>query len=88
MGLALLICGEARETVLGGLTLRKASAHYKEDFRYVFEKAFEGLVFDRMDGSEDCFGKLTSDGECQKLAVQHLLDKVYKSLKGKKDERI
>lgn len=52
-----------------------------DDFRYVFEKAFEGLVIDRMDGNEEIFSKLMADGEFRKLAVEHLLHKVYKALK-------
>jgi type I restriction enzyme R subunit len=63
-------------------TLQKAAAvNSKEDFRYVFEKAFEGLVIDRMEGNEEIFGKLMSDGEFRKLAVEHLLGKVYQSIK-------
>ena len=58
-----------------------AEANSKEDFRYVFEKAFEGLVIDRMEGNEEIFGKLMSDGEFRKLAVEHLLHKVYGMLK-------
>jgi len=62
-------------------TLQKAAAtNSKEDFRYVFEKAFEGLVIDRMEGNEEIFGKLMADGEFRKLAVEHLLHKVYAAL--------
>jgi type I restriction enzyme R subunit len=53
----------------------------KSDFRYVFEKAFEGLVIDRMEGNEEIFGKLMADGDFRKLAVEHLLHKVYGALK-------
>lgn len=63
--------------------LRQAAAtNSKDDFRYVFEKAFEGLVIDRMEGNEEIFGKLMGDGEFRKLAVEHLLHKVYGALKG------
>jgi type I restriction enzyme R subunit len=58
-----------------------AQTNSKEDFRYVFEKAFEGLVIDRMEGNAEIFGKLMSDGEFRKLAVEHLLHKVYGALK-------
>ena len=62
-------------------TLQKAAAtNSKDDFRYVFEKAFEGLVIDRMEGNEEIFGKLMADGEFRKLAVEHLLHKVYAAL--------
>lgn len=57
-----------------------AVANSKDDFRYVFEKAFEGLVIDRMEGNEEIFGKLMADGEFRKLALEHLLSKVYRAL--------
>ncbi|MBP9149893.1 MAG: type I restriction endonuclease subunit R [Rhodoferax sp.] len=60
-----------------------AETNSKEDFRYVFEKAFEGLVIDRMEGNEEIFGKLMADGEFRTLALEHLLHKVYRTLKGK-----
>lgn len=62
--------------------LRKAAAsNSKEDFRSVFEKAFEGLLIDRMEGNEDIFGRLMADGEFRRLALEHLLGKVYAQLK-------
>lgn len=59
---------------------RAAETNSKEDFRYVFEKAFEGLVIDRMDGNEEIFGKVMSDGDFRKLVVEHLLHRVYGAL--------
>ena len=38
-------------------------------------------MIDRMEGNEEIFGKLMSDGEFRRLAVEHLLHKVYGSLK-------
>ena len=32
--------------------------------------------------NEEIFGKLMADGEFRKLALEHLLHKVYKTLKG------
>lgn len=58
-----------------------ASANSVDDFKYVFNKAFEGLVIDRMEGNEEIFGKLMSDGEFRKLASEDLLHKVYNALK-------
>ena len=66
--------------------LQKAAAtNSKDDFRYVFEKAFEGLVIDRMEGNEEIFSKLMADGEFRKLAVEHMLHKVYGALKNPRD---
>jgi hypothetical protein len=39
------------------------------------------LVIDRTEGNEEIFGKLMADGEFRKLAVEHLLNKVYGALK-------
>ena len=65
---------------------KAAAANSKEDFRYVFEKAFEGLLIDRMDGNEEIFGKLMSDKDFRDLAVEHLLGKVYTKLKHGREE--
>ena len=78
-----LFFDQIQEEAIESETLRKAAAsNSKADFRYVFEKAFEGLVIDRMDGNEDIFGKLMSDGEFRRLAMEHMLHKVYGALKG------
>jgi uncharacterized protein (TIGR02646 family) len=58
-----------------------ARTNNKDDFRYVFEKAFEGLVIDRMEGNDEISEKLLSDGDFRDLAIEHLLHKVYKQLK-------
>ena len=60
---------------------KAAAANSKNDFRYVFEKAFEGLVIDRMEGNEEIFEKLMSNKDFRDLAVENLLGKVYKELK-------
>ena len=77
-----LFFDQIQEEAIESEVLRKAAvSNSKEDFRYVFEKAFEGLVIDRMDGNEDIFGKLMSDGEFRRLAMEHLLHRVYGALK-------
>jgi len=61
-----------------------AQSNSKTDFRYVFEKAFEGLVIDHMDGNEDLFAKRIGGAEFRKLTLEHLFHKVYTALRGKK----
>lgn len=73
------------EAIESEMLKKAAAANSKDDFRYVFEKAFEGLVIDRMEGSEEIFGKLMADGEFRKLAVEYLLHKVYGALKKTED---
>jgi type I restriction enzyme R subunit len=83
-----LFFDQIQEEAIESDTLQKAAAtNSKDDFRYVFEKAFEGLVIDRMEGNEEIFGKLMADGEFRKLAVEHLLHKVYAALKKDKDKQ-
>jgi len=60
---------------------KAAKANSLEDFGYVFRKAFEGLVIDRMEGNEDIFTRLMSDGDFRDLASEHLLRKVYQTLR-------
>ena len=83
-----LFFDQIQEEAIENEDLRKAAAaNSKEDFRFVFEKAFEGLVIDRMEGNEEIFGKLMADGEFRRLATDHLLSKVYKALnKPEKDQ--
>jgi type I restriction enzyme, R subunit len=77
---------QIQEEAVESESLRQAAAtNSKNDFRYVFEKAFEGLVIDRMEGNEEIFGKLMSDSEFRKLAVEHLLHKVYGVFHSSKD---
>ncbi|MDP3089350.1 MAG: type I restriction endonuclease [Nitrospira sp.] len=82
-----LFFDQIQEEAIESDTLQKAAAtNSKDDFRYVFEKAFEGLVIDRMDGNEEIFGKLMADGEFRKLAMEHMLHNVYGALKNPKGE--
>jgi type I restriction enzyme M protein len=39
------------------------------------------------DGNEEIFGKLMADGEFRKLAVEHLLHKVYRALRDDRNQR-
>ncbi len=61
-----------------------AKANSEKDFGYVFRKAFEGLVIDRMEGNEEIFGKIMKDGDFRDMASEHLLRKVYQALKEEK----
>ena len=82
-----LFFDQIQEEAVSNDNLRQAaSANSVDDFRYVFDKAFEGLVIDRMEGNEEIFGKLMTDGEFRKLASEHLLHKVYKAIKSDEEE--
>ena len=82
-----LFFDQIQEEAIENEELQKAAANNsKDDFRYVFEKAFEGLVIDRMEGNEEIFGRIMSDGEFRSLAIEHLLSKVYEALKSEPPE--
>ncbi|HTQ53177.1 MAG TPA: type I restriction endonuclease [Bryobacteraceae bacterium] len=84
-----LFFDQIQEEAIESEPLQKAAAaNSKDDFRYVFEKAFEGLVIDRMEGNEEIFGKLMGDSEFRKLAVEHLLHKVYGALRKPKTDPV
>ncbi|WP_349741173.1 type I restriction endonuclease subunit R [Roseateles cavernae] len=77
-----LFFDQIQEEAIESETLRKAAENNSlDDFRHVFAQAFEGLVIDRMEGNEEIFGKLMSDGEFRRLALEHLLGKVYAAFK-------
>ena len=77
-----LFFDQIQEDAMESEALQKAAENNsEEDFRYVFEQAFEGLVIERMEGNEDIFGKLMSDGDFRRLALEHLLKRVYHGLK-------
>lgn len=71
-----------QEAVANANLRQAASVNSVDDFRYVFDKAFEGLVIDRMEGNEEIFSKLMSDSEFRKIASEHLLHKVYHAITG------
>lgn len=80
-----LFFDQIQEEAVENDALQKAAAtNTKDDFRFVFEKAFEGLVIDRMEGNEEIFSRLMGDGEFRKMALEHMLHKVYGALKKEK----
>ncbi|WP_350027912.1 type I restriction endonuclease subunit R [Methylovulum psychrotolerans] len=52
-----------------------------DDFKYLFDKAFEGLVIDRMEGNADIFNKLMGDDDFRTLVTDNLLHQVYNAFK-------
>ena len=62
-----------------------AKVNSMDDFLDIFNKAFEGLVIDRMEGNEDIFGRLMSDADFRDLAQDSLGQKIYKALAKDRD---
>ena len=73
-----LFFDQIQEEAVASEPLQQAAAvNNVDDFRQVFEKAFENLVIDRMEGNEDIFNRLMTDKEFRDVATDHLLHKVY-----------
>ncbi|MHB8698682.1 MAG: type I restriction endonuclease subunit R [Sulfuricaulis sp.] len=73
-----LFFDQVREQAAADETLRQAAVVNKiEDFKYIFDRALEGLFIDRMDGNEEIFAKLMNDDKFRDVAAQHLLRQVY-----------
>jgi type I restriction enzyme R subunit len=58
-----------------------AAVNTVDDFKYVFDKAFEAIVIDRMDGNTSIFTKLMSDDDFKKLVADNLLHQIYNNLR-------
>jgi len=58
-----------------------ARVNTMDDFKYLFDKAFEGLVIDRMEGNAEIFNKLMGDNDFRTLVADNLLHQVYSAFK-------
>lgn len=77
-----LFFDQIQEEAIESDTLKRAAqANSVDDFRYVFEKTFDALVIDRMEGNEAIFGRIMADGDFRHLAREHILHKVYVALR-------
>jgi type I restriction enzyme R subunit len=77
-----LFFDQVREQAVADDTLRQAAlVNTLEDFKYIFDKALEGLLIDRMDGNEEIFAKLMNDDKFRDVAARHLLRQVYDQIR-------
>ncbi len=77
-----LFFSQIREEAVADETLRQAAnANTIENFRFVFNKALEGLFIDRMEQNEELFARYMNDAEFQKLVGEHLLRQVYAEIR-------
>jgi type I restriction enzyme R subunit len=51
-------------------------------FKYVFDKALEGLFIDRMEQNEEITTKFLNDNSFQQAVTSHLRQKVYEQIRG------
>lgn len=64
-----------------------ATVNTVDDFKYVFDKAFEAIVIDRMEGNSEIFNKLMSNDDFKKLVADNLLHQIYNSLRKPPDQQ-
>jgi len=77
-----LFFNQIREEAVADEKLREAAtANTVENFRFVFEKALEGLFIDRMEQNEDLFARFMNNPDFQKLVKDHLLRQVYTQIR-------
>lgn len=77
-----LFFNQIREEAIADEKLREAAtANTMENFRFVFEKALEGLFIDRMEQNEELFARYMNEPAFQKVVAEHLLKQVYSQIR-------
>jgi type I restriction enzyme R subunit len=77
-----LFFNQIREEAVADEKLREAAtANTMENFRFVFEKALEGLFIDRMEQNEELFARYMNDAEFQRSVAGNLLRQVYSQIR-------
>jgi type I restriction enzyme R subunit len=69
------------EAVANEELVQAANANTKENFRFVFQKALEGLFIDRMEQNEELFARYMNDAAFRKVVDEHLLTQVYNNIR-------
>jgi type I restriction enzyme R subunit len=76
-----LFFSQIREEAAADSALQQAAmANTLENFKFVFDKALEGLFIDRMDQNEDIFARYMNDKHFQKVVTNVLLRQVYNQI--------
>ena len=71
-----------REDAMADSSLRQAAlANTMENFGYVFRRALEGLVIDRMEQNEEITAKFMNEDQFRAAVSQHLLKEVYEKVR-------
>jgi len=77
-----LFFNQIREEAVADEGLRQAAiANPIDNFKYVFDKALEDLIIDRMEQNEDIFARFMNDKEFQKMVSSNLLKQVYEQIR-------
>ncbi|MEW6595069.1 MAG: type I restriction endonuclease [Thermodesulfobacteriota bacterium] len=77
-----LFFDQIKEEAVADETLRQAArVNTMENFKFVFDKALEGLIIDRMEGNEEIFTRLMNDRKFHAVASGYLLQRVYEQIR-------
>lgn len=77
-----LFFNQIREEAVADKSLRQAAtANTIDNFRFVFQKALEGLFIDRMEQNEDLFARYMNEPDFQRIVGEHLLKQVYDQIR-------
>ena len=83
-----LFLDSIREDAVADSDLRQAAlANTMENFGYVFLKALEGLLIDRMEQNEEITAKFMNEKEFQDIVGRHLLKQVYEQIRTEEKSR-
>jgi type I restriction enzyme R subunit len=81
-----LFFDQIQEEAAENAELRQAAlANTIDAFKYVFDKALEGLFIDRMEQNEEITAKFMNDADFQKAVTDHLRLNVYNRIRGQDD---
>jgi type I restriction enzyme R subunit len=77
-----LFFNQIREEAVADEGLRQAAnANPIDNFKFVFDKALEDLIIDRMEQNEDIFARFMNDKEFRKVISESLLRQVYDQIR-------
>jgi len=77
-----LFFSQIREEALADSSLQQAAlVNSIDNFKFVFDKALEGLFIDRMDQNQEIFARYMNDRQFQEIVAATLLRQVYKQIR-------
>jgi type I restriction enzyme, R subunit len=83
-----LFFNQLREEAAADSALQQAAlANTMENFKFVFDKALEGLFSDRMEQNEEIFARYMNDKDFQQVVTNVLLRQVYKQIHAEHEQQ-
>ena len=77
-----LFFSQIREEALADSSLQQAAlVNSIDNFKFVFDKALEGLFIDRMDQNQEIFARYMNDRQFQEIVAATLLRQVYMQIR-------